>query len=430
MTKEARAGMIMPRSMKSILKKILRCRLGCISKGQKSFVNMVCACIHKCEDDNQLSVSAIGRQVEVSKMLVSHAKIKTYHQIALIVSGGKKGFEFIDTDQKRSKFNDEQLTKFEQRIEKYCQLVIENPLKNDMVWKKGRDGQVIYRTDKKPLKIQKKLLMSLYSELCLYMIDNYPGMVLNEDTVLYSESTLRRRMPNHIKKAGERYKQMCGYQTCIIFKDMYFCLQIWRKRFICNHQSIIDTMQRSCAKNNMQERLDVNKSTMMADETIILVRAWDAAAQIACPKIKVNLYGNEDAGKYFHKFGCVMGECNECPKWSDHISDMGMNCTNPMCYCVFGAFYKCILHGQTNIEYNKSNKAYCLACKFDNGATKSTIRNKYICMMKSEPMNEFIKQGGTYHTNIQTMLYHTFLVVMLGLTMLAKSVEEEVRSND
>jgi hypothetical protein len=115
---------------------------------------------------------------------------------------------------------------------------------------------------------------------------------------------------------------------------------------------------------------------------------------------------------------------------ANHISDMETNCTNPICYCVFGAYYICIVHGQTNIEYNKSNKAYYLACAFDNGVTKSTIRKKYIRMMKSEPINEFIKQGGTYHTNIQAMLYHTFLVVILGSSVLAKSVEEEVRSND
>jgi len=55
MTKEARAGMTMLRSMKSIIKKKLRCSVGCISNGQQSFVYMMCACIHNCEDDNQLS---------------------------------------------------------------------------------------------------------------------------------------------------------------------------------------------------------------------------------------------------------------------------------------------------------------------------------------------------------------------------------------
>jgi hypothetical protein len=128
---------------------------------------------------------------------------------------------------------------------------------------------------------------------------HYPGMVINEDTVLYSESTLMKIMPNHIKKAGERYKQMCGCQTCIIYKDMYSCLRIWRMKFIRNQHSIIDTMQRSCAKNNMQqERLDIYKSIMTADNMIIPVRAWDATEKIVRQKIKVNLNGNEDEGKY------------------------------------------------------------------------------------------------------------------------------------
>jgi hypothetical protein len=45
------------------------------------------------------------------------------------------------------------------------------------------------------------------------MIDNYPGMVIDENTVLYLESALMKIMPEHIKKAGERYKQMWGCQT-------------------------------------------------------------------------------------------------------------------------------------------------------------------------------------------------------------------------
>jgi hypothetical protein len=37
-----------------------------------------------------------------------------------------------------------------------------------------------------------------------------------------------------------------------------------------------------------------------------------------------------------------------------------------------------------------------------------------------------MKDGGTYEKYCKAMLYHTFLVVMLGSTVLAKSVEEEV----
>ena len=114
MTKEARAGLSKRRSMKSILKRILRCRLGRISNGQWSFVNTVCVCIHNCKDDHQLSVSAIGHHLGVNKNFVSRAKFKSYKRVALVTSGDKKGFEFVDTDQKGSNFNDEQLTKFEQ----------------------------------------------------------------------------------------------------------------------------------------------------------------------------------------------------------------------------------------------------------------------------------------------------------------------------
>ncbi len=47
-------------------------------------------------------------------------------------------------------------------------------------------------------------------------------------------------------------------------------------------------------------------------------------------------------------------------------------------------------------------------------------------MIKSKTMHEFMKDGGTYEKYCKAMLYHTFLVVMFGSTMLAKSVEEEV----
>jgi hypothetical protein len=45
-------------------------------------------------------------------------------------------------------------------------------------------------------------------------------------------------------------------------------------------------------------------------------------------------------------------------------------------------------------------------------------------------MSEFMKEGSTYHKHMSGMLHHTFLVVMLDSAVLAKSVEEEVRSNN
>ncbi len=86
------------------------------------------------------------------------------------------------------------------------------------------------------------------------------------------------------------------------------------------------------------------------------------------------------------------------------------------------------------MSFGESNDPYCLACRIENDGSvivsKNTIRKKYIQMMKSKPMNEFMKEGGTYDRYSRAMLYHTFLVVMLDSPVLAKSVKEEVLSNE
>jgi hypothetical protein len=150
---------------------------------------------------------------------------------------------------------------------------------------------------------------------------------------------------------------------------------MWRKRFIVRQQSIIDVMPRSREKTVMQDELITYKAKMISDNVIIPVRAWDAAAELSCPKIYIQLDENEDVGKYFNKFGCVMGECNDCPKWNDLIMDIEKKCTDPIRYCVFGTHYKCIIHGQTHMQCNEWNTHYCLAC---DPANQSSIRKKYI----------------------------------------------------
>ncbi len=116
-------------------------------------------------------------------------------------------------DQDRSKYTDVERDDFEEWIVTKCDQVIENLLKNDMIWMRDRKGKVVQGDDNLPKKIQKWLLMSSYWELHLYMIENFQGMMTDGGDIWYSESTIRRIMPKNIKKAGERYKQMCGCQT-------------------------------------------------------------------------------------------------------------------------------------------------------------------------------------------------------------------------
>jgi hypothetical protein len=120
---------------------------------------------------------------------------KNFEKARLISAGDKRGFEFIEADQTRSKFKEEQLSMFEQWIIKDCELVKQNPLKNDMIIQRDRRGKVVLGHDNQPIMIQKMLLMSSYRELHLYMIDNYRDMMMDNGTVLFSECTLRKIMP-------------------------------------------------------------------------------------------------------------------------------------------------------------------------------------------------------------------------------------------
>jgi hypothetical protein len=149
-----------------------------------------------------------------------------FEKARLIQAVDKQGFELIEPEKLRKKISPKIITLFEKWIVKDCELIIQNPMKNDMIYERDREGKVILGLDNQPLKIQKMLLMASYQELHLYMKDNYTGMVLNDSTTLLCKRSLMRMMTKQIKKAGERYKQMCRCQTCIIFKDMYACEKI------------------------------------------------------------------------------------------------------------------------------------------------------------------------------------------------------------
>jgi hypothetical protein len=89
---------------------------------------------------------------------------------------------------------------------------------------------------------------------------------------------------------------------------------MWRKKYISRQQGEIDAIhQRSHTLTARQDQLDEYIYKVMKDGEITPVRAWDAAAELACPKVEID-NGDGSGSKSFHKFGCAMGECNECPK--------------------------------------------------------------------------------------------------------------------
>jgi hypothetical protein len=69
-------------------------------------------------------------------------------------------------------------------------------------------------------------------------------------------------------------------------------------------------------KATQQSALDEYLSNVQKDGEIFPVRAWDAVSVLACPKIEID---NSGKLKAFHKFGCAISQCDQCPKCMEYL---------------------------------------------------------------------------------------------------------------
>jgi len=101
--------------------------------------------------------------------------------------------------------------------------------------------------------------------LQLEMIANYPGMVVGNNKVLFSEPTLRKIMPKHVKLATKRYKLMCGCQSCVIVNDMYDCLLAWRIKKLLLLEYRLSKMEDGVEKLEKQVEFEHYRNFIMVD---------------------------------------------------------------------------------------------------------------------------------------------------------------------
>jgi hypothetical protein len=165
--------------------------------------------------------------------------------------------------------------------------------------------------------------------------------------VKISESSIRRIMPRHIKKATPRYKLMCGCQTCVILNDMYQCILLWQKKYIAFEQIKIYRMEEGQEKAARLFRYKKYKSEVTTNGILRPPRVWDAASQLACPKVEVK---EEDTGRCFHRFSCVLGKCGDCPKWKTIIPRTEWNCCIPIRYAIYSSYNTCSVHKEMHMS--------------------------------------------------------------------------------
>ena len=242
----------------------------------------------------------------------------------LIKAGNMEGYELDDEERNRSKLKDSDIEKFQDWVLNECELVIDNPFKNDTIIKRDRKNRMVRDDKGDPIMIQKKLLIGSFRELHMYTVANYEDMKVDGDKLLFSEATLRRIMPKHIKRATQRYKVMCGCTMCVIFTEMHQCLLLWRGKKIKHLQQVIDTSNHGRAKTKLEKELCDYKAKVMRDGKLFPERAWDAPSVLACRRVEIGDCPRRKGG-LFHKFSCVMRECPNCPPWPSTVPEMEKN---------------------------------------------------------------------------------------------------------
>ena len=78
----------------------------------------------------------MGKHAGLSKHCIAYNKAKSFEKARLIQAGDEQGFEIIEPEKLRKKISPETITLFEQWIVKDCELIIQNPLKNDMIYER------------------------------------------------------------------------------------------------------------------------------------------------------------------------------------------------------------------------------------------------------------------------------------------------------
>ena len=100
---------------------------------------------------------------------------------------------------------------------------------------------------------------------------------------------------------------MCGCETCVIFKNMYQCLLLWRKKNVKRNKQIIAKMDDGPEKIKLEKDLEEYKTYLSKAGAVC-----DAASHIGCEKVEIG-------GCMFPCFSCVMGKCGNCPNWDNII---------------------------------------------------------------------------------------------------------------
>ena len=103
---------------------------------------------------------------------------------------------------------------------------------------------------------------------------------------------------------------------------------------IRRNEQIIAKMDDGPEKVKLEKDLEEYKTHISKAGT-----AWDDASHIGYEKVEIG-------GRMFPYFSCVMGKCDNFPKWDNIIQKMERECDIPIGYCIYGAYHTCTKHAE------------------------------------------------------------------------------------
>jgi hypothetical protein len=226
---------------------------------------------------------------------------------------------------------------------------------------------------------------------------------------LISDTALRSMMPEQLRRATERHKQMCGCEICITVQSLQQTLNAWRKHHIHKLKtelySILDPQFKQMAMTRLEE---YQNHVLQLGKKSWHKRPSDAVKEIQCPAID---------GIGLPKWKCVLRHCESCPTYDVPSEEKSTLEDSPrISFHYYITTTKCSKHGDL-----KANSKSCETCTMtsipETEATpksnpKGKVQTRKRLTLLEKPIGDFIYNY--YLPAIERYLYHRPHVIILG----------------
>ena len=286
--------------------------------------------------------------------------------------------------------------------------VRESPNKDDYLLVRDDNNKVVRGADGKPKKVRKLILDICFRELHNTLIKpseegGLDGIWAADGRLIVSEWALRKFMPQHIKRASKRDKQMCCCEKCVIAAEIHEAYKRWRTRKLKRLKLLAETAAGAEEKASLSEAAQVYEDEIFDANGNHVHPGWkDVVRCIQCDNVG-------DLGHPHWK--CALGRCSACPPFPVPAAEK--ECDDEIAYNDFIAVKKCTAHGILPRGLTECPLCSRLSQEELKKFKKTpTLKNKKCRVTERKPIKDFLSD--VYIPKMEDMRYHMNLFIILG----------------